>query len=360
VRSRAGDAFVEYVLAKVADSARIAPRLRFDQFVFARQLVFVAAWIEALPTGDRVAALLPAVSAVGVRFGALRLETADTNEARALAPFLRAFERPFLSQLDNAALLDDADPALPRLHLFFRGSARVALGATFPGNSSPWPMGIPRLALPRGAPSRSALKLVEALHVWLDSAAMRELLHEGSAAVDLGAAPGGWTSVLVARGVHVTAVDNGAIDARLLETGLVEHARADGFRYRPRAPVAWLVCDIVEQPKRVAALVGDWLANRWCERAIFNLKLPMKKRFQSLDECAAIVHAHCAASGVAVTLAFRHLYHDREEVTGYAVRVAKGSPPGGRRGQRGRGAPKRKAAVPRDDPSHIVPSRRRP
>jgi 23S rRNA (cytidine2498-2'-O)-methyltransferase len=44
------------------------------------------------------------------------------------------------------------------------------------------------------------------------------------------------------------------MDPALIETGLVEHVRADGFRYQPRFPVGWMVCDIVDQPKRVAAL----------------------------------------------------------------------------------------------------------
>src|SRR3546814_12142776 len=42
----------------------------------------------------------------------------------------------------------------------------------------------------------------------------------------------------------------------------------------------WMVCDMVEQPRRVAARMGEWFANGWCRQAIFNLKLPMKKRWQ--------------------------------------------------------------------------------
>src|SRR5207253_3193395 len=113
------------------------------------------------------------------------------------------------------------------------------------GNSSHWPMGIPRLRFPASAPSRSTLKLAEALQHWLTPDQEADLLHEGVTAVDLGAAPGGWTWQLVRRGVHVTAIHNGRLDPGLLATGLVDHIRADGFSYRPRWPVRWMVCDIV-------------------------------------------------------------------------------------------------------------------
>lgn len=38
----------------------------------------------------------------------------------------------------------------------------------------------------------------------------------------------------------------------------------------------WMVCDMVEKPAKVAALMAQWLVNGWCRETIFNLKLPMK------------------------------------------------------------------------------------
>lgn len=37
-----------------------------------------------------------------------------------------------------------------------------------------------------------------------------------------------------------------------------------------------MVCDMVEKPAKVAALMAQWLVNGWCRETIFNLKLPMK------------------------------------------------------------------------------------
>ena len=120
-------------------------------------------------------------------------------------------------------------------------------------------------------------------------------------------------------GLHVTAVDNGPLQPRLLMSGLVEHRREDGFRYVPPRPVHWLVCDMVEQPARIALLVADWVAEERCREAIFNLKLPMKKRYAELARCGEIIHGRVGPTGE-FALRFRQLYHDREEVTGHLRR----------------------------------------
>ena len=321
VRSKPGSGYVEFVLHDAATGARLRSHLRFADLIFARQLVYALPWIRDLPVIDRVAALLPVIAAIGTQFSGAWLETADTNEAKALAAFCRKFAAPLALALNAQSLVDAKDARLPRLHLFFAGSTTVCLGVSDPDNASPWTMGVPRLRLPPHAPSRSTQKLAEALHWWLSPEEDQRLLHEGMTAVDLGAAPGGWTWQLVRRGVQVTAVDNGPLAAQVLESGLVEQVRADGFRFRPPWPVAWMVCDMVEQPIRVAELVADWLADGRCEHSIFNLKLPMKKRYEEVERCRTAMQARWRAAGVNCELRFKQLYHDREEITGYAHRV---------------------------------------
>jgi 23S rRNA (cytidine2498-2'-O)-methyltransferase len=207
-----------------------------------------------------------------------------------------------------------------RLHVCFISGAAAYAGYALPANSAPWSMGIPRLKFPRGAPSRSALKLEEAFLHFLSERERRTLLQPGMTAVDLGAAPGGWTWQLVRRHLRVTAVDNGALAPELLESGMVEHVRADGFRYKPPKAVHWLVCDIVEQPIRVAELAARWIALGWCAHAIFNLKLPMKKRYREIQRCLAHIEEALRAAGVVYRVACKQLYHDREEVTVYLRR----------------------------------------
>src|SRR5207249_4738921 len=77
----------------------------------------------------------------------------------------------------------------------------------------------------------------------------------------------------------------------------------------------------VEQPKRIAGLIGEWLANGWCSHCMFNLKLPMKQRYDELLRCRQTLLDRASAAGIECELKFKHLYHDREEVTGYAARV---------------------------------------
>jgi 23S rRNA (cytidine2498-2'-O)-methyltransferase len=110
---------------------------------------------------------MPAIAGQRTQFSALWLETADTNEAKELAAFCRKFRLPLETAMQRSELLNEQRPGQPRLHLFFQTSAAVSIGVSHPGNSSPWPMGIPRLRLPPQAPSRSTLKLGEALQLWL-------------------------------------------------------------------------------------------------------------------------------------------------------------------------------------------------
>lgn len=41
---------------------------------------------------------------------------------------------------------------------------------------------------------------------------------------------------------------------------------------------------MVEKPAKVAALMAQWLVNGWCRETIFNLKLPMKKRYEEVSQ----------------------------------------------------------------------------
>lgn len=315
VKAKPDSAFVIFRPDEAEAMAALRRGLRFRDLIFARQLLFAAGPVTLSPE-DRITPLLELAKPLSGRFSDCLLETADTNEAKELSVFVRKFAGPFKRARESEDLM--GGPSAPRLHVFFLSSTEAYLGWSAPGNSSPWIMGIPRLRFPRGAPSRSTLKLEEAFLVFLRDP--DEVLKPGMTAVDLGAAPGGWTWQLVRRHIRTTAVDNGGLDPALLDSGLVEHLRVDGFRYRPARPVDWLVCDMVEQPSRIALLVGDWIGAGWCRRAIFNLKLPMKKRYEEVEHCRALIEERAAKSGGSIGLSFKQLYHDRAEVTGYASR----------------------------------------
>ena len=270
---------------------------------------------------DRITPLVAAVESLrdAAPFAAVWLEYPDTNEGKALSSLARSLHARFAGALQDAGLLDVSARQRPRLHVMLADGDTAFVGASDPERSSPWPMGVVRLRMPRGAPSRSTQKLAEALVTFLGDD--EHALRAGQRAIDLGAAPGGWTWQLVQRGVRVTAIDNGALKGEIAGDALVTHLRADGLHYRPRRPVDWVTCDIVEAPARIAQLMGDWIGGGHARHAIFNLKLPMKKRYDEVERCREIIARALQRSHVDATLRLRHLYHDREEVTGYLACV---------------------------------------
>jgi 23S rRNA (cytidine2498-2'-O)-methyltransferase len=271
---------------------------------------------------DRITPLLAAIEPLRAHapFGTLWIEHPDTNDGKAMSSLARSLHARLTGALEDAGLLDVAQAQRPRLHVMLPDGATAWVGASDAARGSPWPMGIARLRMPAAAPSRSTLKLAEAFATFLgdDEAS---LVRPGMRAVDLGAAPGGWTWQLARRGVRVIAVDNGALKGEVARDPLVTHVREDGLRYRPRRPVDWVVCDIVESPSRIATLMARWMGEGWARHAIFNLKLPMKKRYDEVLRCREIIATEARRASTRWSLAVRQLYHDREEVTAFLNRA---------------------------------------
>ncbi len=320
VKTKANSGYVVYITQEPDGAHNLMQALKFDELIFARQWCAAVPLLEGLPLGDRVTPIVEALSEHDFpRCGDLVLETADTNEAKELSGFCKKFINPLRQALRKAdRLTDKPSLKIPRLHGFFLDSATVYVGTSDTRNSSPWPGGILRLKFPKAAPSRSTLKLEEAFHYFVPANEWDERLAPGMKAVDLGAAPGGWTWQLVNRSMMVTAVDNGPMQKELMESGQVVHRTEDAFTFAPMKRVDWMVCDIVDKPARSAELMGRWLAQGWCRETIFNLKLPMKQRWQAVQAALAKIEDMCAKNDVQVQLRCKQLFHDREEVTVHA------------------------------------------
>ncbi|SFB48968.1 23S rRNA (cytidine2498-2'-O)-methyltransferase [Azotobacter beijerinckii] len=235
-RARPNSAHAEFVCSEPGGAERLMRGLRFAGLIFPRQ--WARGDFVELPESERIGVLLERLADYPV-CGSLWLEVLDTNEGKELSTFCRKFEVPLRKALLKAGRLED-DPRKPRLLLTFKSGREVFLGLAEANNSAAWPMGIPRLKFPRAAPSRSTLKLEEAWHQFIPREAWDLRLAPGMTAVDLGAAPGGWTWQLVNRHIKVTAVDNGPMAPSLMDSGLVEHVRSDGFVFRPRRPAGRL------------------------------------------------------------------------------------------------------------------------
>jgi hypothetical protein len=179
--------------AIIADSGYVIvtlneQKLNYRELIFTRQLIRLHHSIGPLSERDRLTPIVSAIANLPGTFGTLWLEVPDTNDGKLLATFTRRFQPLLETALrEQGRLLDD--PRSQRLHVFFPDKNSVMIGSSDPHNSADAIMGIVRQSMPAEAPSRSTMKLAEAIEVFMDKSEQTRLLRTGMQAVDLGAAP---------------------------------------------------------------------------------------------------------------------------------------------------------------------------
>jgi hypothetical protein len=173
-------------------------------------------------------------------------------------------------------------------------------GGTWPAHL---PGGLANVPDDPRAPASSYRKLDEAL----DAVAADSLV--GALAVDLGAAPGGWTRALRRRGARVLAIDRAPLDRELLRDPGVLSRQGDAFAWLPETPVDWMVSDIVAYPERVAELLGIWCGSRWAPRMVVQMK------FRGTPDPGALQDALATARGLGYEARARHFFNDKNELT---------------------------------------------
>jgi len=299
----------EEVLGKILGPALVRGRAARDRIpTFGRQGLPIQA--ELAPT---VAACLPRVEELA-RDGAFALhvwvpDSDEGNRLNGLADQLGRDLRAELGELrTREKRADRLEPSAPLVQIAVVAPDRACVGALPVSEAaSSWPGGRARMKLPPGAPSRATLKLLEALE-WAGIGP-----GPGELCVDLGAAPGGWTFVLLQRRARVIAVDRAAMAPGIARDRRLSHARDNAFDYRPDEPADWLFCDMVHKPTEVARLIARWGKEGLARLVVSNLKLPMKRRLPAVAEARRIVE-----SGGWRDLRTRQLYHDRDEITLFA------------------------------------------
>lgn len=153
---------------------------------------------------------------------------------------------------------------------------------------SPFPLGEVRVPRDPAPPSRAYAKLIEA------EERLGRRIAAGETCVDLGAAPGSWSHVALARGARVIAVDRSGLRDDLMASPRLEFRRGDAFRFEPESPVDWLLCDVIAAPERSIALLIDWVRRRLARRFVVTIKFTGQERYAELDELARILPAECA------------------------------------------------------------------
>lgn len=191
---------------------------------------------------------------------------------------------------------------------------RAYLGLSTPReNLSSWNGGAAHYGKAKGALSRAAHKLEEACEVLdVDLRGMEQ-------ALDLGAAPGGFTSFLLERGFYVTAVDTGLLDSELLAHPRLTYIQANAKNIKPQeASFDLITCDISRDALRTADMLMDLAP---CLRPMGKLLLTVK--FMGREPLPLIRQCLKRISQEFVFVRGRHLWHNREEVTLYLVREAR-------------------------------------
>jgi len=303
--------YVQLVATGEPNINELISQLDFKQLIFTRQWFASLNKLNDLPEQNRLTPLINAIKSLNQDFYDIELAYPDTNEGKSLSRFCKQFKPHLLTALKKQKLLTAHSGQ--RLHILFLDSQQAFVGSAPIENSAKIAMGIPRLRMPSSAPSRSTLKLEEAIHWFVEDES--KVFKNGMTAVDLGAAPGGWSWQLVQRGLLVTAIDNGPMEDKIMRGGMVEHLKTDAFTYRPKKIIDWLVCDMAERPSLVSKLIAKWFGRKDCHNAIFNLKLPMKKRLQEVNECLELIHEQLNKADITHEIQAKHLYHDREEIT---------------------------------------------
>lgn len=192
-------------------------------------------------------------------------------------------------------------------------------------NLSDWPGGMRHFAQTPEQISRAEFKLLEALEVF------GVTLPERGRALDLGAAPGGWTRLLLEAGLHVVAVDPAQLDPRLVAPRFIvgeprlEHYRGYAQTYLEDArrgvslPPPVRRFDVITNDMRMDAREAARLLvqARQCLRTdgfvISTLKLPHATReidpLKTLKEALSLLRRHYGI------VQARQLFHNRQEVT---------------------------------------------
>ncbi|SDT55189.1 23S rRNA (cytidine2498-2'-O)-methyltransferase [Paenibacillaceae bacterium GAS479] len=172
---------------------------------------------------------------------------------------------------------------------------------------SDWPGGAVRFQKEDGQISRAKFKLLEAEREFgLDYANFKH-------ALDIGAAPGGWTSLLLERGLKVTAVDPAELhpSLRAYRTLTVLRKNASEVKFEPGS-FDLLVCDMSWSPMQMCRLVQDLTpALQSGGTAIVTVKLMHRKPLQTIREVMSRFSEQFEILGA------RQLFHNREEMTLY-------------------------------------------
>ena len=189
----------------------------------------------------------------------------------------------------------------------FCTAERIILGLSrATQNLSNWPGGMRKYAFRPETISRAEFKLLEAIeHFALQ-------LPQHGLAVDLGAAPGGWTRILLENGMHVIAVDPASLSPTLNAHPNLTHFKglAQNFIKNNNEPIDVLVNDMkmdVQESAKIMNLMAPYV--KCGGLAIVTFKLPHSKKTAIVNKGLSLLSKNYSVLHV------KQLFNNRSEIT---------------------------------------------
>ena len=185
---------------------------------------------------------------------------------------------------------------------------KVYIGLSEPeDNLSIWAGGIHRFAKEEGQLSRAEFKLLEVFDYF------KIKPNVGGIALDLGAAPGGWSRVLISKGFKVIAVDPANLNEDILKDPKIEHYLETTQKFIQRDldyKFDIIVNDMKMDASEACLLMGEVKELLKDDGVIITtLKLPKKGTQKKVKKALSILERWYYIQGA------RQLFHNRCEIT---------------------------------------------
>ncbi|WP_144940051.1 SAM-dependent methyltransferase [Paenibacillus sp. 32O-W] len=213
-----------------------------------------------------------------------------------------------LINVNPTLILDVKNPQQIVSILSFKNEVYIGISLAT-SNISNWAGGKRRFAREENQISRAEFKLLEAIEYF-----NIDLPMVTRSALDLGAAPGGWTRVLVKHGYLVYAVDPAALDERMASNSRVIHIKETSQSFFKSTNLVFdiIVNDMKMDCQDTIKIMGE-ASNHLSDKgiAIVTLKLKKGDTLKKIISYIELLKRWYIVSGV------RHLFHNRLEVTVY-------------------------------------------
>lgn len=287
--------------------------LRRDELIFLRHVFPVTEEIAMPASPEETAAALARFAAsrsADAKGSAVAVQVRKSQDSP--FPFSSAEARDLMTPILRGAGAETVARDARWILSVYAVKKAIYFGWSAPrDNLSDWPGGAVRFRREEGLISRAAFKLLEA------ETTFDLPLTRFSSALDLGAAPGGWTSVLLERGVRVTAVDPAEMHPSLSGHPMLRHLRQNAaeLSFRPGS-FDLLVCDMSWDPHHTCKIVTQ-LAPALTAGAsgLITLKLMYRKPLQTIADLLAAYGESFEIRRV------KQLFHNRDEVTIWVRRL---------------------------------------